>query len=176
MLIPSMMAFDQETKQSVTENPVPSNEASDASTTDIPSTKATPTKTERLESNALPNSDADPAPENLEKAEIGTFALGRSKNPSLSDIPKASPAAASESKIQINTTKAEHIVSVETVPAAPTGDPLAVVVRHAGQEDAKAPAEGKMSAQTPGAKYNNYITLKHYDGKDYMLPWALCET
>jgi hypothetical protein len=77
------MAFDQEAKQSVADNPVPSNEISDTSTMDTPSTEATPAKNDCLESNALPNSDANPEPEKLEKAEIGTFGPGRSKRTEL---------------------------------------------------------------------------------------------
>lgn len=77
------MAFDQEAKQSVADNPVPSNKISDTSTMDTPSTEATPAKTECLESNALPNSDADPEPEKLAKAEIGTFGPGRSRRTEL---------------------------------------------------------------------------------------------
>jgi hypothetical protein len=77
------MAFDQEAKQSVTDNPVPSNEISGTSPMDTPSTEATAAKNKCLESNALPNSDADPEPEKLEKAKIGTFGPGRSKRTEL---------------------------------------------------------------------------------------------
>ena len=77
------MAFGQEAKQSVADNPMPSNEISDTSTMDTPSTQATPANNECLESNALPNSDADPEPEKLEKTEIGTFVPGRSKRTEL---------------------------------------------------------------------------------------------
>jgi hypothetical protein len=77
------MAFDQEVKQSVADNPVPSKELAGTSTMDTPSTEATPAKTECLESNALPNSDADPEPEKLAKAEIGTFGPGRSRRTEL---------------------------------------------------------------------------------------------
>jgi len=77
------MAFDQEVKQSVADNPVPSNEISDSSTMNTPSTEATPAKTECLERNALPESDADPEPAKLEKSKIGTFGRGRSKRTEL---------------------------------------------------------------------------------------------
>jgi len=83
LLIPSIMAFDQETKQSVADNPVPSNEISDTSMMDTPSTEATSAKNECLESNALPNSYGDPESEKLEKTEIGTFGPGRSKRTEL---------------------------------------------------------------------------------------------
>jgi hypothetical protein len=77
------MAFDQEVKQSVADNLVSSKEISGTSTMDTPSTEATPAKVGCLESNALPNSDADPEPEKLAKAEIGTFGPGRSRRTEL---------------------------------------------------------------------------------------------
>ena len=99
-----------------------------------------------------------------------------SKELSLSDVPKASIAAASESEIQITITKAELVVPVEKAPSEFTSDPVVASVGDAGQEDTKAPAQEEMPAQTPVANKKNFIYLKHYDGEQYMLPWAVCKT
>jgi hypothetical protein len=98
------------------------------------------------------------------------------EEPSLSDVPKASLAAASESEIQITITKAGLVVPVEKAPSEFTSDPVAATVGDAGKEDTKAPAQEELPAKTPVAKKKNFISLKHYGGKQYMLPWAVCKT
>ncbi|KAL6362787.1 hypothetical protein LRP88_04093 [Fusarium phalaenopsidis] len=50
------------------------------------------------------------------------------------------------------------------------------IVLSAGTEDTEAPAMEEPLAKTPPTPRKEYIIVKHYNGKEFLVPWALCQT
>jgi hypothetical protein len=143
-----MMAVDHDSNKSLIEKAGSSNGESNVSATDTPSSVATPAEAEDSKTNDGPRSDAHPEPAKVEIVE--------SKTTSSTDIAKASPVTAIVSEVQAVKVKAKTSKAVK--------------------EEAKVSAEEEKTEANPPSDKKKYITLTHYHGKEFILPWALCQT
>lgn len=153
------MAIDSEAEKSITKESVPPRGERNASQVAVPTSEATTANAGNPGGYALPNNDVHPEPVELDEVDRRKLRL--------SDVPNT------EIQITINEANAVPVgegTIMSTTEAVILGS--GVEMEHAR---ASTSTKEEKPAETPLAK-KGFITLIHYNGKEYILPWALCQT
>ncbi|KAI1421819.1 hypothetical protein F5Y12DRAFT_787169 [Xylaria sp. FL1777] len=92
------------------------------------------------------------------------------------EIDLCSIATSSVSNIQTVVAQPELDVPAEEAIVGSMSNPAAAMTGNEEKQDAEDSFQGEKSDATPSAKTSKSIILKHYKGKEFMLPLALCQT
>ncbi|KAI8947806.1 hypothetical protein F4801DRAFT_559359 [Xylaria longipes] len=142
------MASHDEANTSVTVTPLHSNDRSSGSMTDTLSSKAT--------------HEVDDPENNLTEDRARAEAKGQ---------------RAAELASVVKTNPPNLLVTVETAELiVPVGDAITAKANDAQNEDANASAQEENSSKTTPAEEKRVITVQHYEGEFFKLPWDLCQT